>query len=104
MTTCPEVFLAREAEIAYATISHITDYDVWHESEQPVTVEMVMETMRRNVDAVQKTLALAVERLDETADYPAHHALENAVMTAPEKMSPELLQRLAPILGERFKT
>lgn len=102
MTTCPEAFLAREAEIAYATIAHITDYDVWHESEDPVTVEKVMETMHRNIDHVQQTLALAVEKLDENAEYLAHFALQDAIMTAPEAISPELRERLAPILARRF--
>jgi 5'-methylthioadenosine phosphorylase len=102
MTTCPEAFLAREAEIAYATIAHITDYDVWHESNEPVTVEMVMETMRRNIDHVQQTLALAVERLDPDADYPAHHALQNAVMTSPDAMDKSLMQRLSPLLARQF--
>jgi 5'-methylthioadenosine phosphorylase len=102
MTTCPEAFLAREAEIAYATIAHITDYDVWHESAEPVTVEMVMETMRQNIDHVQQSLALAVERLDENADDPAHHALENAVMTSLDARSREVLERLAPIFPDRF--
>jgi 5'-methylthioadenosine phosphorylase len=99
MTTCPEAFLAREAEIAYATIAHITDYDVWHESVEPVTVEIVMETMRRNIAHVQQTLALAVEQLDADADYPAHHALQHAVMTASGARSQELLTRLQPLLS-----
>lgn len=102
MTTCPEAFLASEAEIAYAVIAHITDYDVWHESAEPVTTEMVMRTMQRNIQHVQETLALTVENLDETADDPAHHTLDNAVMTAPQAISSEVRERLAMLLGDRF--
>jgi 5'-methylthioadenosine phosphorylase len=102
MTTCPEVFLAAEAEIAYAVIAHVTDYDVWHESTEPVTVEMVMETMQKNINNVQETLALTVENLDEAADFPAHHTLDYAVMTAPQAISSEVRERVSLLLGDRF--
>lgn len=102
MTTAPEAFLATEAEIAYGVIAHITDYDVWHESNDPVTAEIVMETMHRNIQNVQETLSLMVEQLDETADYPAHHTLDYAVMTAPQAISSEVRERLSLLLGDRF--
>ncbi len=102
MTTAPEAFLAAEAEIAYGVIAHITDYDVWHESNDPVTAEIVMETMHRNIQNVQETLSLMVEQLDETADYPAHHTLDYAVMTAPQAISSEVRERLSLLLGDRF--
>ena len=56
MTSIPEAFLALEAEIAYATMAHVTDYDVWHESEEPVTVEMVINTLLGNVATAQKAI------------------------------------------------
>ncbi len=102
MTTCPEAFLAREAEIAYAVIAHVTDYDVWRETEESVTTEMVVQRVHENVDKVQQILAQAIGALDEDADYPSHHALDGAVMTAPHKMSAALLDTLKPILGQRF--
>ena len=98
MTTAPEAFLAREAEIAYATMAHITDYDSWHESEAPVTVEMVMNTFQQNIALAQRALALAVERLDPTTIVPAHTALNGAIMTARAKMSDELLTLYRPLL------
>ncbi len=101
MTTAPEAFLAREAEIAYAAIVHITDYDVWHEEEDAVSTELVLETLKKNLTQVQQTLAQAVERLDEAADFPSHHALDGAVMTMHEKRSPALAAHLALLLGER---
>ncbi|MDZ4762960.1 MAG: S-methyl-5'-thioadenosine phosphorylase [Chloroflexota bacterium] len=102
MTTCPEAFLAREAEMAYATMSHITDYDVWHVSEAPVTVEMVMRTMHDNLTIAQNAVAAAIERLDENADWACHHALDNAIMTDPAVMPSAARERLRPIAGRLF--
>jgi 5'-methylthioadenosine phosphorylase len=102
MTTCPEAFLAREAEISYTSMSHITDYDVWHTSEAPVTVEMVMETMHRNLRIAQEAIRIAVARLDITAVWQSHRALDNAVMTDPRQMPAEAVERLRPIAGRLF--
>lgn len=98
MTTAPEAFLAREAEIAYATMAHITDYDSWHESEAPVTAEMVMNTFQHNIALAERALALAVERLDPTTVVPAHTALTGAVMTARAKISDQMLEAYRPLL------
>ena len=62
MTSCPEAFLAAEAEIAYASMAHVTDYDVWHESEEPVTVEVVIQTLNKNTEIAKKALAHMVEK------------------------------------------
>jgi len=102
MTTCPEAFLAREAEMCYTTMSHITDYDVWHESEEPVTVDMVVETMHRNLATAQQALAYVIERLDEDADCACHHALDNAIMTDPRAMPAEVRTRLQSIAGRHL--
>jgi 5'-methylthioadenosine phosphorylase len=102
MTTCPEAFLAREAEIAYATMSHITDYDVWHVSEEPVTVEKVVATANSNLRTAQQAVAAAVETLDVNADWPSHHVLDNAVMTYPDHIPADVLARLRPIVGRLY--
>lgn len=102
MTTTPEVFLAREAEIAYATIAHITDYDVWHQSEAPVTADAVTAQMLKNIDNVQEVVARTIAELDADAADPAHTALDDAIVTAPEAMSHPLLDALSPILARRF--
>lgn len=99
MTTSPEAFLAREAEIAYTSMSHITDYDVWHTSEAPVTVEAVLQIMHNNLRVAQQALAAAVEMLDESADWACHHALDNAIMTDRARISPAALEQLRPIAG-----
>ena len=91
MTTCPEAFLAAEAEIAYASMAHVTDYDCWHESEEPVTVEMVIETLGKNAELAKASLAHMVEHFDEWAgEYPVHSALKYALITDRSKITPEI--------------
>lgn len=102
MTTCPEAFLAREAEICFTTMSHVTDYDVWHESEEPVTVEMVIETMHRNLEIAQKAIADVVEKLDEDRTCSCHTALDDAILSDRAAISQEALARLRPIVGRLF--
>jgi 5'-methylthioadenosine phosphorylase len=63
MTTSPEAFLAREAEMCYAVMAHVTDYDVWHISEEPVTVEMVIRILKANTLLAQKAIAHVVGNL-----------------------------------------
>ena len=101
MTTSPEAFLAAEAEIAYGVLAHVTDYDVWHESEAPVTVEMVLRTMRHNTKIAQNTISHLVQTMAEWAgDFPAHHALNDAIITNPDHISAERKQALAPLVGK----
>jgi 5'-methylthioadenosine phosphorylase len=102
MTTCPEAFLAREAEMCYTSLSHVTDYDVWHTSEAPVTVEMVTQTMHHNLAIAQQALARLVETLDTVEDCACQHALDHALMTARSAIPPEHIERLRPIAGRLF--
>ncbi len=81
MTAVPEAQLAREAEIAYATMAHVTDYDVWHESEEPVTVEMVVKTLLGNVDTAKRAIRAIVPKLADEPAMAAHSAMKDAVMT-----------------------
>jgi 5'-methylthioadenosine phosphorylase len=103
MTTAPEAFLAREAEIAYATMAHVTDYDVWHVSQEPVTVDMVVATMRRNLEIAQLAIASAIEHLDENAVCNCHTALDNAVMSEHTAIPQAALDRLKPIVSRLFQ-
>ncbi len=102
MTTSPEAFLAREAEIAYAVLAHITDYDVWHESEEPVTAEMVMNTLNRNVSTAQRSVAEAVALLDTRMHSDSHHALDSAIFADRDQIPDALYDRLKPLLQRRF--
>ncbi|MFO0750467.1 MAG: hypothetical protein U1F43_33080 [Myxococcota bacterium] len=103
MTNLPEDRLAREAEIAYATLAMATDYDCWHESGEEVSVETVIAVLRQNVEKAQRVLRTAVPRLVATqAVSPAWKALENAIMTAPHLIPAHARERLALLVGHRI--
>ena len=96
MTTSPEAFLAAEAEIAYAVMAHVTDYDVWHESEEPVTVEKVIKILQGNTAVAQTAISHLVGRFDEwRAEFTAHSNLKDALITDPERIPPATRQKLA---------
>jgi len=101
MTTSPEAFLAREAEICYALMAHVTDYDVWHISEEPVTVEMVIETLNHNTEAAQKAVINLAENLKTERDCSCESALADALITSPEVVPAETRERLG-ILVEKY--
>ncbi|GAB4456960.1 MAG: S-methyl-5'-thioadenosine phosphorylase [Anaerolineae bacterium] len=104
MTTSPEVFLAREAEMCYGVIAHVTDYDVWHESAEPVTVEMVIRTLQANVALAQQSIALAVEKLARrTPRCGCHDALAAAIITARDRIPPASIAKIRPIVGRYFE-
>lgn len=101
MTTSPEAFLAAEAEIAYACMAHVTDYDCWHESEAPVTVEMVIRTLTANTIIAQAAINHLVERMESwEGEFPAHNALKDALITNRAHISPTRLATLRPIIGK----
>lgn len=102
MTACPEVFLAREAEICYATMAHVTDYDVWHLSEQPVSVEMVIETLNKNTQVAQQALSYLLADLPTERDCLCGTALKDAFITAPDRVPPETIARLGPLVEKYF--
>lgn len=103
MTAAPEAFLAREAEIGYASMAHITDYDSWHETHEPVTVDMVVQTFQHNIEVIQQAIAHAIEHLDANATYACHTALDSAIVTHREAMPADALERLKPILQRVLK-
>jgi 5'-methylthioadenosine phosphorylase len=94
MTACPEAFLAREAEICYATMAHITDYDVWHASEAPVTVEMVIQTLNKNTHLAQEAVRLLVRNLRPDRNCDCKNALSSALITRKDAIPPAILQKL----------
>ncbi len=102
MTAAPEAFLAREAEIAYASLAHVTDYDVWHTSAEPVTAEMVIATMRRNLNIVSKTIVETVDQLDVTMTSEAHTVLDAAIMAKRSDVPDDVFLRLQPLIERRF--
>ncbi len=99
MTTLPEAKLAREAEICYATLACVTDYDVWRESEKTVTAEMILANTIVNVEKARKVVALAVQRLPQERRCPCASALSDALVTPPQLVPEETRRALAPIVG-----
>ena len=98
MTTSPEAFLAAEAQMAYACMAHVTDYDVWHESEEDVTVEQVIATIKGNVILAQETISRLVATMDEWAgEYAVHNSLQYAVMTEKGLVKTAVSDKLAPL-------
>jgi 5'-methylthioadenosine phosphorylase len=100
MTASPEAFLAREAEICYATMAHVTDYDVWHESEAPVSVEMVIQTLVRNTKLAQESVQVLAGKLKLERDCECGHALAAAMVTGKEDIPPETAQKLDLLIGK----
>jgi 5'-methylthioadenosine phosphorylase len=100
MTTSPEAFLAKEAEICYATLAHVTDYDVWHISEEPVTVNMVIETLNRNMKIAQEAVYNLVSKLNRERLCDCEHALASALITDLDEIPPETRQRLGLLVDK----
>jgi 5'-methylthioadenosine phosphorylase len=100
MTTSPEAFLAAEAEMAYAVMGHVTDYDVWHESESPVTVDMVIRVLRGNTAIAQKALkTLIASKPSWAGQMEAHDGLKDALITAPDRIPQSVRENMADIAG-----
>ena len=103
MTALPEAKLAREAEICYATLAWITDYDCWHQGTEPVTVEMVVANLTKNVATSKELLRRIVpslgQALGRNRDCPCASSLKDAIITRKEEVPADLRQKLAPIAG-----
>src|SRR5262249_42974403 len=101
MTNLQEAKLAREAEIAYATLALVTDYDCWHSSHDAVTIDMVVEYLNKNVRNAQLILKDAVKKVDQK-DTPNQFrdAIKNAVFTAPDHWPAETAKKLDAIIGK----
>lgn len=98
MTTAPEAFLAREAEICYAVMAHVTDYDVWHVSAAPVTVEAVIQTLGKNTKLAQDAVRRLVRDLKPQRDCDCPQALAGALITRPDVIPEAARKRLAPLV------
>ncbi len=99
MTNLPEAKLAREAEIAYATLALVTDYDCWYPDHDSVTVEMVIANLQRNAANAQKVIQETVKRLSENPpSSEAHSALKQAILTTFDKVPQETKQKLELLL------
>ena len=99
MTALPEAKLAREAEICYSVIGCVTDYDSWWEPGEPVTVDMILNTMHHNIDNARKIIQLAVGRMPDRSDCGCATALKTAIVTAPEMIPAEQKEKLNLLIG-----
>jgi 5'-methylthioadenosine phosphorylase len=100
MTNLQEAKLAREAEICYATLALVTDYDCWHPDHDSVTVDLIVATLTQNAATAQRTIAAAVAGLGGARTCACKDALATAIITRPELVPAETRQALAPIVGK----
>src|ERR1700684_4347987 len=102
MTNMPEVKLAREAEICYATVAMVTDFDCWHPDHDAVTVQDIIRVLSANVEGAKRLVARLARdfpREHEPCPIGSDRALDNALITAPEARDPELLKKLDAVAG-----
>ena len=100
MTTLPEAKLAREAEICYAVIGCVTDYDSWWKSAEAITVDVILNIMHHNVDTAKEIIKKSVGRIPENRDCSCPVALQTAIVTSPEAMPEEQKKKLEMIFGK----
>ena len=103
MTNLQEAKLAREAEICYATLALVTDYDCWHESEEAVTSDMVVQNLLRNVDAARRALRALMSAVPAERACPCKDALAAALATRPEHITAAVKERLDKIIGRHVE-
>jgi len=103
MTTSPEAFLAREAELCYAVMAHVTDYDVWHLDQEPVSVEAVITVLKNNTLIAQQAIEKLAQDLKPERQCDCEHSLANALITQPEKIPPETRQKLDLLVRKYLK-
>jgi 5'-methylthioadenosine phosphorylase len=100
MTNLQEAKLAREAEICYATLALVTDYDSWHPDHDSVTVDLIIANLTQNAVTAQKTIAEAVARLSGARTCACKDALATAIITRPDNVPERTKKELAPIIGK----
>jgi 5'-methylthioadenosine phosphorylase len=103
MTNLQEAKLAREAEICYATLALVTDYDCWHPDHDSVTVDLIIANLMQNAATAQRTIAEAVERIDGARTCGCKDALATAMITQPALVPAQTKKDLAPIIGKYMK-
>jgi len=103
MTSLPEAKLAREAEICYATLAMVTDYDCWHPQHDAVTVNVVLEYLNRNVENSQRILLQAVRSMPQERSCNCASALAHAILTDRQRISPQARKRLSLLVRKYLK-
>ncbi len=103
MTALPEAKLAREAEICYASIAGVSDYDSWQDKSEPLVLEVIFNTLRQNIDTTKKIVKLAVDRLPEKRNCQCADALKVAIATSRKFIPQGQKQKLKLLLGKYLK-
>jgi 5'-methylthioadenosine phosphorylase len=99
MTNMGEARCAREAEISYATLALVTDYDCWKVEEEPVSVEAVIACLKMNVSSAKTIIRNAVSKIPAAPAWPSHRALDDAIMTEKSAWPSDTIENLKPIIG-----
>lgn len=102
MTNMPEAKLAREAEICYATLAFVTDYDCWHQTEEVVTIDTVIENLQKSVNNAKQILLKAMSKISEKRTCPCKDALKDAVIT-PLSMVPNKTKKKLELLLKKYE-
>jgi len=100
MTNMPEARLAREAEICYATLAMVTDYDCWHAEKKTVSADLIIQTMKKNIHDAKNLIKTAITKIPYKRDCLCSCALKNAIVTSPKEISAEVKKKLDIIIGK----
>ena len=100
MASCPEAKLAREAEICYATVAFVTDYDCWHPGYESVTTEMILANLEKGIETTRNILRLAIPSIPQIRDCRCATALKDALATSPQYMSDQAKKDLDLLIGK----
>ena len=103
MTALPEAKLAREAEICYATLACVTDYDTWHETEESVTIDVAISNLLKNVETAKRIVALAAAQIPAGRDCECASALKRGIITAPDLIPDKMKKELDLLIGKYVK-
>jgi 5'-methylthioadenosine phosphorylase len=103
MTALPEAKLAREAEICYVTLAFVTDYDVWHQSEEEVSVELIVQNLLANVSTAQRIIRRMIADIPSLAACSCRSALESAIITSPDAIPERARERLGLLIDKYVK-
>ena len=103
MTASPEIFLAKEVELCYATMAHVTDYDVWHTTEEPVSLDMVIRTLNHNTQLARDAIKHLLHDLPEEPHCQCDSALKDSLITHPDVVPDETKKKLSLLIKKYLK-
>lgn len=102
MTSAPEAFLAREAEICYTALAHVSDYDVWHISEAPVTVDQIIKILNHNVEVAKEAVKNTIADINDENICEHHNSLKDALISYPSAVSKKTIEKLSILVKKYY--